>query len=122
MVVSGQPVSAPSLGPNSADCIAGKKLRTNQYSVTEYDTPARTGELQLPSVWFMYDLSPVTVAMAQTRRSLLHLITRFCAIVGGVFAVTGDLSPCMASDFGVQHAVLIETALLCMDVALELAA
>ena len=69
--------------------LAGSVLKTNQYSVTEYDTPAAQGELQLPSVWFLYDLSPVTVVMAQTRRSLLHLLTRFCAVVGGVFALTG---------------------------------
>ena len=71
---------------------AGSTLQTNQYSVTEYDTPANPLQLQLPSVWFLYDLSPVTVAMAQTRRSLLHLLVRFCAVVGGVFAVTGKLS------------------------------
>ena len=72
---------------------AGSKLRTNQYSVTEYDTPAVQGELQLPSVWFLYDMSPLTVAVSQTRRSLLHLLTRFCAVVGGVFAVTGESPP-----------------------------
>lgn len=70
-------------------CCAGKRLQTNQYSVTEYDTPAHPEQLQLPSVWFAYDMSPVTVVMAQTRRSILHLLTRFCAVVGGVVAVTG---------------------------------
>ncbi|KAK9814049.1 hypothetical protein WJX73_010584 [Symbiochloris irregularis] len=71
--------------------LGGHKLQTNQYSVTEYDSPAHPEQLQLPSVWFVYDMSPVTVVMAQTRRSILHLLTRFCAVVGGVFAVTGML-------------------------------
>lgn len=110
---------------------AGKVLNTNQYSVTEYDSPATTGDLQLPSVWFLYDLSPVTVTIAQTRRSILHLLTRFCAVVGGVFAVTGGhhaqgfvqhmprctCSSSMQSFMSVKH--LSSQMLLCMGTLVQ---
>ena len=62
---------------------------TSQYSVTEYASATLQTELSLPAVWFLYDLSPITVTITETRRSLLHLLVRFCAVVGGVFAVTG---------------------------------
>ena len=68
---------------------AGKTTKTNQYSVTEYDTIVHKGEMQMPSVMFMYDMSPISVTITETRKSYAHLLVRFCAVVGGVFAVTG---------------------------------
>jgi len=43
----------------------------------------------LPAVYFLYDLSPITVTIKEERRSFLHLITRLCAVLGGTFALTG---------------------------------
>lgn len=57
--------------------------------MTEYDTVVHKGEMQMPSVWFVYDMSPIAVSMTQTRKSIGHLLTRICAVIGGVFAVTG---------------------------------
>lgn len=68
---------------------AGKTTKTNQYSVTEYDTIVHKGEMQMPAVMFMYDMSPISVTITETRKSFAHLLVRFCAVVGGVFAVTG---------------------------------
>lgn len=61
-------------------------------------------EVELPSVVFLYDFSPITVTVTVKRRSLLHLLVRFCAVVGGVFAVTGLL------DRWVHSAVTFATA------------
>ena len=69
--------------------IAGSRLKTNQYSVTEYDTPVHKGEMQMPAVWFIYDISPITATITESTRSFAHLLVRICAVVGGVFAVTG---------------------------------
>ncbi|KAL0717591.1 hypothetical protein Bca4012_066913 [Brassica carinata] len=74
-------------------------LTTNQYSVTEYYTPMNEFErtwpgiffLHLLAVYFLYDLSPITVTIKEERRSFLHLITRLCAVLGGTFALTGML-------------------------------
>ncbi|CAK0737592.1 hypothetical protein CVIRNUC_000938 [Coccomyxa viridis] len=68
-----------------------KRTKTHQYSVTEYDTVVHKGEMQMPSVLFIYDLSPISVTITETRKSFAHLLVRVCAVVGGVFAVTGML-------------------------------
>jgi hypothetical protein len=38
-----------------------------------------------------YDLFPITVEIKERRRSVGHFLTRVCAVVGGVFAVSGML-------------------------------
>ena len=46
-----------------------------------------------------YDLFPITVEIKERRRSVGHFLTRVCAVVGGVFAVSGML------DRGVHAAI-----------------
>jgi hypothetical protein len=46
------------------------------------------------AVYFLYDLSPITVTIKEERRNFLHFLTRLCAVLGGTFAVTGDLIYC----------------------------
>ena len=43
----------------------------------------------LPAIYFVYDLSPIVVRIETRTRSLLHFLTRVCAVVGGIFAITG---------------------------------
>ena len=69
--------------------VAGKSLHSNQYSVTEYYSPVHKGEVQLPAIYFLYDLSPIMVLVKDSQDGLAHLLVRICAVVGGVFAVTG---------------------------------
>lgn len=65
-------------------------IPTNQFSVTEYFMPNKGhNEQQLPAVYFMYDLYPISVTIKDGVRSYGHFLTRVCAVVGGVFAVTG---------------------------------
>ena len=66
--------------------------------MTEYDTAVHKGEMQMPSVWFIYDISPIMATITESRRSFAHLLTRLCAVVGGVFAVTGE--PIAVADKG----------------------
>lgn len=66
-------------------------LPTNQFSVTEYFVPVRESDRSWPAVYFLYDLSPITVTIKEERRSFLHFITRLCAVLGGTFALTGML-------------------------------
>ena len=68
----------------------GRGVSTNQFSVTEYDEPAPEGSMQLPAVWFLYDLSPISVDIRERHQSFLHFLTRICAVIGGGFAVTGE--------------------------------
>jgi hypothetical protein len=65
-------------------------VKTNLYSVTEYFTPSRGwSQTGLPAVFFLYDLSPVVMEVSDAPASFGHFLTRVCAAVGGVFAVTG---------------------------------
>ncbi|KAA8492776.1 Endoplasmic reticulum-Golgi intermediate compartment protein 3 [Porphyridium purpureum] len=68
-------------------------IKTNQFSVTEFfrpSDPAKGGQL-LPGVFIFYDLSPITVQVEERRRSFFHFIVQLCAIVGGVYTVSGML-------------------------------
>ncbi|GMH42923.1 hypothetical protein BSKO_10845 [Bryopsis sp. KO-2023] len=67
----------------------GVVLKTNQFSVAEYFVPNSPERRLIPAVHFMYDISPIVVAISEKRRSLPHFVVRLCAVVGGVFATTG---------------------------------
>ena len=72
--------------------LQGDVLRTNQYSVTEHERDlGNDAGHGLPGVFFMYDLSPITVQYTGTKQSLPHFLTSLCAIIGGVFTVASFL-------------------------------
>ncbi|KAI9107247.1 hypothetical protein K1719_021856 [Acacia pycnantha] len=77
--------------PTEYRYISKEVLPTNQFSVTEYFSPMNDHDRTWPAVYFLYDLSPITVTMREERRSFLHFITRLCAVLGGTFALTGML-------------------------------
>ena len=78
--------------PTEYRYISKEVLPTNQFSVTEYFSPINTQNGRTwPAVYFLYDLSPITVTIREERRSFFHFITRLCAVLGGTFAVTGML-------------------------------
>lgn len=43
----------------------------------------------LPALFFRYDLSPVTVKFSQEKETFFHFLVQVCAIIGGVFTVSG---------------------------------
>jgi len=69
----------------------GKRIQTNQISVGEYYSPIPKGRGQMPAVFLIYDLSPITVTVEDVRQSLLHFLVRVCAVVGGVLTLCGLL-------------------------------
>ncbi|CAI9763892.1 unnamed protein product [Fraxinus pennsylvanica] len=70
--------------------VNGNTIQSNQFSVTEHIRGSEVGHLQsLPGVFFFYDLSPIKVTFTETHISFLHFLTNVCAIVGGVFTVSG---------------------------------
>ncbi|KAL8131958.1 hypothetical protein AgCh_007745 [Apium graveolens] len=77
--------------PTEYNYLSKEILPTNQFSVTEYFSPMHEFDRTWPAVYFLYDLSPITVTIREERRSFLHFITRLCAVLGGTFAVTGML-------------------------------
>uniref|UniRef100_A0A0D9VZU5 Endoplasmic reticulum vesicle transporter C-terminal domain-containing protein n=1 Tax=Leersia perrieri TaxID=77586 RepID=A0A0D9VZU5_9ORYZ len=78
--------------PTEYRYLSKQVLPTNQFSVTEYFVPKRSTDRNAwPAVYFLYDLSPITVTIKEERRNFLHFLTRLCAVLGGTFAMTGML-------------------------------
>ncbi|GMI67734.1 hypothetical protein like AT3G22290 [Hibiscus trionum] len=77
--------------PTEYRYISKDVLPTNQFSVSEYFSRMHKFDKTWPAVYFLYDLSPITVTIKEERRSFLHFITRLCAVLGGTFALTGML-------------------------------
>eukprot|EP00850_Spirogloea_muscicola_P009287 SM000052S17679 [mRNA] locus=s52:18386:21667:- [translate_table: standard] len=68
--------------------LRGHAIPTNQ--AWEHFRPSAFSMGQaIPGVFFFYDLSPIKVKFMETRTSFLHFVTNVCAIVGGVFTVSG---------------------------------
>ncbi|CAM6128329.1 unnamed protein product [Calypogeia fissa] len=66
------------------------KIVTNQFSVTEHVKDINPGaDRALSGVYFYYDLSPIKVNVTHERTSFLHFLTNLCAIIGGIFTVSG---------------------------------
>ncbi|PIA48607.1 hypothetical protein AQUCO_01400887v1 [Aquilegia coerulea] len=68
--------------------IRGRKINSNQFSVTEHFRSADGFTQSLPGVFFFYDFSPIKVSFTEENVSLLHFMTNICAIVGGKARVT----------------------------------
>ncbi|KAK1279554.1 Protein disulfide-isomerase 5-4 [Acorus gramineus] len=67
----------------------GRKIHSNQFSVTEHFRDADGYPRPLPGVFFVYDFNPIKVTLTEDHVPLLHFLTNICAIVGGVFTVAG---------------------------------
>ena len=66
---------------------SGKKMLTHQYSVNELALPL--ADHVQPQVVFKYDVSPIQVTITEQSLGFGHFLVRVCAVIGGVFAVTG---------------------------------
>lgn len=78
--------------PTSYSNLHNDTILTNQFSVTEHfrETASPTaGGGQLPGVFLFYDLSPIKVKFQENRINFLSFLTSLCAIIGGVFTVSG---------------------------------
>jgi len=76
--------------PTTYVTIGNSTIKSNQYSVTEtYKEPLPGTFSQLPGIFFFYDLSPVQVTFKEERRTFLSFITSACAIIGGLFTISG---------------------------------
>ncbi|XP_010535613.1 PREDICTED: endoplasmic reticulum-Golgi intermediate compartment protein 3-like [Tarenaya hassleriana] len=69
----------------------GHTIQSNQFSVTEHFQGTEAGRMMqpLPGVFFFYDLSPIKVMFTEQHVEFLHFLTNVCAIVGGIFTVSG---------------------------------
>lgn len=77
--------------PTEYRFLRGLVMPTNQFSATEYFMSSNVYDRNWPAVFFVYDLSPISVTIREERHHFGHFITRLCAVIGGTFAVTGML-------------------------------
>ncbi|OII74853.1 ER vesicle protein [Cryptosporidium ubiquitum] len=71
----------------------------NQYAFTERerDVLVKNGELSgLPGVFIVYEFQPFLLQKIYKRIPISHLITSFCAIVGGIYSVMSLLDSIVA--------------------------
>uniref|UniRef100_A0A1Q3FDV6 Endoplasmic reticulum-Golgi intermediate compartment protein 3 n=1 Tax=Culex tarsalis TaxID=7177 RepID=A0A1Q3FDV6_CULTA len=71
--------------------LSGPKLHTNQFSVTTHrkSVSLMSGESGMPGIFVNYELSPLMVKFTEKRSSFSHFATNLCAIIGGIFTVSG---------------------------------
>ena len=72
--------------PTTYKTLKGQEIYVNQYS---YHFSSFLSGNRYPSVYFKYELSPVTVEYTQYKDDFLNFFIQICAILGGVFTVTG---------------------------------
>lgn len=69
----------------------GQTLHTNQFAVTRHQKQVSSlfGEQGFPGIFVFYELAPLMVKYGEKQKSFFHFLTSVCAIVGGVFTVSG---------------------------------
>ena len=65
---------------------SGKEINNYQYT---YSSFAEFTINEMPSIYFRYDLSAITVEYKQYKETFLNFFINICAILGGIFTVTG---------------------------------
>ena len=65
---------------------SSKEINNYQYT---YNYFAENAMHEMPALYFRYDLSPITVEYKQYKETFLNFFINICAIIGGVFTITG---------------------------------
>jgi hypothetical protein len=89
-----------------------RKIFTNQFTYTEKFRPIGPPKsvdpspvdkpAVIPGIFFIYEISPFLIEIKRIRMPFLHLLTRLCAIVGGVFSIFGVID---ATVFRIQNLI-----------------
>lgn len=77
--------------PTLWEDLSGNVVRSHQFSVNEDIKEAQPGAVSfpLPGVFIQWEISPFVIKYHEISRGLAHLLTRICAITGGIFVVLG---------------------------------
>eukprot|EP00300_Choanocystis_sp_HF-7_P030768 c39713_g1_i1.p1 GENE.c39713_g1_i1~~c39713_g1_i1.p1 ORF type:complete len:422 (-),score=100.76 c39713_g1_i1:137-1402(-) len=77
------------LVPTTFESENDKFVNSYQYAVTEHVKVGNKDKFVMPGIFFVYDLSPIRVTVTQDKQSLADFLTRLCAIIGGLFTLSG---------------------------------
>lgn len=76
--------------PSEYVYLDGRKISSNQYSVTESEMSlSQSARKGIPGVFFMYDISPMLVRVQEKTKSFSNYLATLCVIIGGIFTVAG---------------------------------
>jgi len=77
--------------PTNYEKVHGDIVQTNQYSVTYHHKVVDLADehIELPGVFFKYDISEVMIFIQEDTKSFSRFLTRICAIIGGIWVVIG---------------------------------
>ncbi|KAI9103076.1 endoplasmic reticulum vesicle transporter-domain-containing protein [Phlyctochytrium arcticum] len=81
----------PTIFLDRARTFGSRILLTNQFAVTDYSRhlSEQAGGNGLPGIFVKYDIEPISVRITESRQTILHFLTRFCGIIGGIFVSAG---------------------------------
>lgn len=65
-----------------------RRLKTNQYSVTDYSRTIDHGR-GVPGIFLKYDIEPLTMTVRERTSSLTQFLVRLSGILGGIWVCTG---------------------------------
>jgi hypothetical protein len=71
--------------PTTYTSVSGETLDTHQYSSTELNKVVQTDDVT-PGIFFIYDITPFTAEVKETRKPFVLFVTQCCALIGGIFA------------------------------------
>jgi len=76
--------------PTALERIDGQSFHSYQFTVNSasWSTDGRH-QPTMPSIYFRYEFSPITVKFKQEREGFFRFMVQLCAIVGGVFTAAG---------------------------------
>lgn len=66
-----------------------------QYTYSSRTILHSHGGMSMPTIWFRYDLSPITVRYHEKRKPVYSFLTTVCAIIGGTFTVASIIDSCI---------------------------
>jgi hypothetical protein len=79
--------------PTSLVRIDGERFDSYQFTVNSNSWGAESHGhsigAYMPTIYFRYELSPITVKYTQYRTGFGHFLVQLCAIIGGIFTVAG---------------------------------
>jgi len=73
--------------PTTYQDMAGKEFFVHQFTSNTNEVVTN----MVPATYFRFDLSPITVRYWQYKQNIFHFLIQICAIIGGIFTVTGIL-------------------------------
>jgi hypothetical protein len=72
--------------PSTYVDVEGNVFNVHQFTSNDNQ---QVSEMFIPNIYFRYDISPILVRIVQYKQQFFHFFIQICAIIGGIYTVTG---------------------------------